>query len=572
MKRFKEILYEFSISELHNFIGRDLIELLENWSENGSDISKKNSLIELYIKIKGINDLKEVEFRTKLLNKLNDNEINSFKNMLGKKYKDYDIDELIDVIKNKKWGKNDISNHWLKILDINSNDIEEHEEEKENTIDNISTESDFYELLDYQFVIKQKILNLLNSDHSIPRALVHMPTGTGKTKTSMHTLVYHYLYNLKREGIVIWMAHTNELIEQAINTFKTTWKHIGKGDVNLVRVYGKNTPSIEDINDGIVFCGFQKLISIKNNNKELFDKLCERCRLLVVDEAHKSTATETLGVINQLMIEKTGMLTRGLIGLTATPGRSMNDNQENAKLVALYEDNIISVDTELLSSINKSPFQYYNQKVEKDVISYLQYKHILAKIKRQSLNYSEKLNQHILNQASKKVKKETNDFNNKFLLEIGEVKTRNLVILKKLENLNEGNMPTIVFACSVQHGKLISAALTLRGIKNKCVFGEMNIKDRANAIKEFKDRNNDMNILINYEVLTTGFDSTNIRCVLITRPTKSIVLYSQMLGRGLRGPMMGGNEECLLIDIDDNLESYTNESMAFRFFDNYWNK
>ena len=70
--------------------------------------------------------------------------------------------------------------------------------------------------------------------------------------------------------------------------------------------------------------------------------------------------------------------------------------------------------------------------------------------------------------------------------------------------------------------------------------------DRKNAIESFKNRNSDVNIIINYEVLTTGFDSKNIRCVFITRPTKSVVLYSQMLGRGLRGPMMGGNERCTL--------------------------
>ena len=42
-----------------------------------------------------------------------------------------------------------------------------------------------------------------------------------------------------------------------------------------------------------------------------------------------------------------------------------------------------------------------------------------------------------------------------------------------------------------------------------------------------------------------------------------------MLGRGLRGPMMGGNEECLLIDVDDNLQSFDNET-AFSHFNDYW--
>ena len=42
-----------------------------------------------------------------------------------------------------------------------------------------------------------------------------------------------------------------------------------------------------------------------------------------------------------------------------------------------------------------------------------------------------------------------------------------------------------------------------------------------------------------------------------------------MLGRGLRGPMMGGNAECLLVDIKDNLGRY-DADMAFSHFDSYW--
>lgn len=98
----------------------------------------------------------------------------------------------------------------------------------------------------------------------------------------------------------------------------------------------------------------------------------------------------------------------------------------------------------------------------------------------------------------------------------------------------------------------------------------MSLQEREEAIRKFKDEDSEINILINYEVLTTGFDATNIECVFIARPTQSVVLYSQMLGRGLRGPQMGGKEKCLLIDVKDNLRSY-NENMAFSHFNNYWN-
>ena len=123
---------------------------------------------------------------------------------------------------------------------------------------------------------------------------------------------------------------------------------------------------------------------------------------------------------------------------------------------------------------------------------------------------------------------------------------------------------------SVEHGKMLSAALTMQGIKNGHVFGDMDPVERRTIISRFKDEQDDLNILINYEVLTTGFDATNIECVFIARPTQSVVLYSQMLGRGLRGPQMGGKATCLLIDVKDNLKQY-DENMAFSHFDSYWN-
>ena len=162
------------------------------------------------------------------------------------------------------------------------------------------------------------------------------------------------------------------------------------------------------------------------------------------------------------------------------------------------------------------------------------------------------------------------DFSKNALELIGRNKSRNLRIMQKLRELNQQGKPTIVFACSVKHAQLLSAMLTLENVPNAVVIGDMASYERNLAIKRFKDREDDVNILINYEVLTTGFDATNIECVFIARPTQSVVLYSQMLGRGLRGPQMGGNATCLLVDVKDNLKQY-NENMAFSHFNNYWN-
>ena len=98
----------------------------------------------------------------------------------------------------------------------------------------------------------------------------------------------------------------------------------------------------------------------------------------------------------------------------------------------------------------------------------------------------------------------------------------------------------------------------------RSIDGETAEQDRRLWLKQYK--RGDFRTLINFGVLTTGFDAPNTNAILITRPTASLVLYSQMIGRGIRGERMGGNEECLLVDIEDNLRDFPSESQAFNHF------
>lgn len=84
-------------------------------------------------------------------------------------------------------------------------------------------------------------------------------------------------------------------------------------------------------------------------------------------------------------------------------------------------------------------------------------------------------------------------------------------------------------------------------------------------------RTGEYDVLFNYGVLSTGFDAPRIKTIIITRPTASIVLYSQMIGRGLRGPKMGGSEICNLIDIKDNYTNFGGVEDVYTFFEEYWN-
>lgn len=263
---------------------------------------------------------------------------------------------------------------------------------------------------------------------------------------------------------------------------------------------------------------------------------------------------------------------RSLIGLTATPGRTTEDSYDNNLLTNMFGGKLIHIDSDILNQINYGKLKALNTVAEENIIKYFQERRILAKMIPEKLKYKQQFTEQelqILGSALKDMGFDDKEYTEAQLTILARNKERNLAIMEKLRSLNIERKPTIVFACSVEHAKMLSAMLTLEGIRNSLVLGEMDSMDRKNAIEVFKKRDSGVDIIINYEVLTTGFDSKNIKCVFITRPTKSIVLYSQMLGRGLRGPLMGGNEECILVDVDDNLQAFDNET-AFSHFNDYW--
>ena len=153
------------------------------------------------------------------------------------------------------------------------------------------------------------------------------------------------------------------------------------------------------------------------------------------------------------------------------------------------------------------------------------------------------------------------------LLRLGENQQRNALIISEIAKLNDEGFTMIVFACSVNHARMLADLCRIRGIEARSIDSQTSEQDRRNWLSEYK--NGEFHTLINYGVLTTGFDAPITNAVLITRPTASVVLYSQMIGRGIRGEKMGGNEKCLLIDLEDNLSNFPSESQAFNHFK--WN-
>jgi len=568
-----DYLYRFEVSSLKGYLGENLVDTLIEWMPEGNTLLTRQRLIKMIDSLHGTNILKNKNFRKDLLLSMGEDDILEIRDacLSGKEKKEEDPAKLADVISGKAWGKNNLSLHLSEKWNVDKSIFDKESLHDMEVVNQVEAGERFYELLDYQYYIKQRILYILNSGQELERLLVHMPTGTGKTKTTMHTVVNYIEFTLQKQGLILWVAHTTELLQQAYDTFVDVWSHLGDGEITAYKIWGKNTleGTTEPLN-GIAFCGLSKLMSIEENNPSLMRRLEMDCRLIVFDEAHKAAATETRRVIECLMRKKEGMENRALIGLSATPGRTTEASFDNRLLSHMFGDKLIDINVDILNQINMGSLKALNTIAEKNIIRYFQQRRILSKLVVEKLTYQKEFTKEELDLLEADLRiLGYEDFTEKQLKVLAANKQRNFSIMVKLRELFNAKKPTIVFACSVEHAKLISAMLTLEEIPNSLVVGEMNPIDRKKAIDEFKDRQSNVNIIINYEVLTTGFDSKNIQCVFITRPTKSVVLYSQMIGRGLRGPLMGGNEECLLIDIEDNIKSFDNEN-AFSHFNDYW--
>lgn len=570
--RLEACLERFDLEELLDLLGRNLAELLVEWLPMDQPIFTNENLAKMILGIHGNGILASKPVRNRVVRTLAPKEIESFRALLPKRAQTASLLELAEEVAKAPWNSNPVTRRLLDVLEIGE-DLFVTETETQAAAERVEAGERFFELLDYQFYIRQRILSYLHSEIDLAKLVVRMPTGTGKTKTAMHTIIHHYIFDLNKKGLVIWLAHTKELLNQAFDTFCNVWRHIGSGSVTAYKMWNSFTlPVQEGAYDGFLFCGIQKLQGLCHHPKkqELFQKVRDSCVLVVVDEAHRAGAPKTKRVLGELMSKPAGARNRALIGLTATPGRSATDTAENRLFSTMFENKIISIDTELLNRMNLPGTEADNLVPEQDIIKYFQDRRILAKLQRETLGYGalsaaelSQLKTHMTGNGYK-------DFSAGFLELVGRNAKRNSAIVERLMKLNADGVPTIVFACSVEHGKMLSSVLTLQGVENGHVFGDMAAAERQKVISRFKDREDKLNILINFEVLTTGFDATNIRCVFITRPTNSVVLYSQMIGRGLRGPQMGGNETCLLIDIDDNLNKYRSESEAFQSFDHYW--
>jgi DNA repair protein RadD len=400
-------------------------------------------------------------------------------------------------------------------------------------------------LHDFQERIRRKVINLIFNNQK--RFLIHMPTGSGKTRTAAEIILDFIRLSsskalLQDKMKVLWISQSSELCQQAAETIKKIFDIKATQDIHLAHFYDSEElpPNIEDC-PAIIFCGIQKLLL--NYNKEIWRKVKNDTYLVIVDEAHRSVAKRWLTALD-FFVEDPSVY---LLGLTATPGLGSSSVNSNYTLSTYYKSNKISITDENYVEIDKP-------------IDYLTQRGFLAEIKRFDIDSEVQIED-----KDYTISEDEINFSDTALTSLSINPKRNLSIINIIKENYELGKSILVFTCGVEHNKILTSILDDLQIKAELV--DANSKDRNNIINRFK--NGETKVLLNYGVLTTGFDAPKTDVCIIARPVSSLVMYSQMVGRILRGPRNNGNKINSLYTIKDNL-AYGDYNSMFKSFNNYY--
>ena len=127
-------------------------------------------------------------------------------------------------------------------------------------------------------------------------------------------------------------------------------------------------------------------------------------------------------------------------------------------------------------------------------------------------------------------------------------------IISKIQKLVESHQRIILFSITKSHAIVLNSLLVALGVQSYVLTSETGSNDRTRIIQKFKESrsfNPTPMVICNYGILTTGFDAPETSCAVIARPTDSLVLYSQMVGRAIRGKKSGGNEVAEIVTQND---------------------
>ena len=408
------------------------------------------------------------------------------------------------------------------------------------------------DLHDYQRRVVDNVRSLIQSNGVLGqnRGMVSMPTGSGKTRVAVQSIV-EAIRDGDYKGGVLWVADRDELCEQAVEAWREVWASEGAQAkrLRISRMWANQPRPLPSGEMHVIVASIQTLYSKIQRQPEAYEFLQE-FDLLVFDEAHRSVAPTSTSVMQDLGLTRRRLNDEPiLIGLTATPYRG-HDQAETRRLVNRYGRN----------RLDHGAFK--SDKPQK-VIQELQDMQVLAKADHATIAGGS----FYLSERERRLAASVPWLPRSVEERISEDTARTQRIIKEYFNRIRPDWPTLIFATSVEHSKTLAALLTARGVKARAVSGETDAATRRRVVEEF--RSGEVKALVNYGVFREGFDAPKTRAIIVARPVYSPNLYFQMIGRGLRGVLNGGNDRCLILNVQDNIENFE-RALAFSELDWLW--
>ncbi len=332
-------------------------------------------------------------------------------------------------------------------------------------------------------------------DNSETIALLYHATGTGKTTTAV--------MDAKRcGGRVLFIAHTQELVDQATKRFRELW---------INTTVGRYCEAIKQPRAHVV-CG-----SVQSVALHLEDFKDDDFDYLIVDEAHHAAADTYQKVLSYFKPSFT-------LGLTATPERA-----DDKSILEIFKNTAHKLDIQTAVEIGELvPVRCIRIHTNID----------LTKVRFNSVQYN------------------IRDLESKIY-----VPERNKLIVDTWMQYVRDKR-TVVFCASVKHAEQIALLFRDQGIQAAAVSGSMKKSERMEFQEKFINR--EIKVLCACDLLNEGWDCPEIEVLFMARPTMSKVLYTQQLGRGMR--LYEAKESLMVFDFVDNASQYNTPYSLHRLF------
>lgn len=354
------------------------------------------------------------------------------------------------------------------------------------------------ELRDYQTASVDAILTYWANGGE--HGLIVLPTGGGKTLVAAELMRRLYQEYGAR---VLLATHVSELVTQNAGALRKLWPDAPFG------IYHSGLGK----RDGDAPLCFAGIHSIYKKPEVVGDR-----HVLLIDEAHLLSHKDAgmyRSLISHLDERVPGMRVGGL---TATPwrtssGRLDEDHGDHKALFSgiVYEESIIR----MIERGYLAP-----------VIPYVS----PSKIDMDGVRTS------------------AGDYNQKDLQAAVDKTDINKRIVDEVILAGSSRSMWLVFASGVEHAHHLTALFRDRGLRAECVTGETAEAERKRFFADA--RNGTIQVLVGMNVMTTGLDIPNVDLIACVRPTKSLGLWVQMIGRGTR--IHESKDNCLLLDFTDN--------------------